>query len=117
MVDRGGQIALCVSANTKALAEGLQRASESNARYYKRIHGHWPFKPGTQLYRAHWAMEDGKWRTLREIAVKAGIPETTVGSRIRDLRKPEGHEHVIRVARSQHSTRLRVYKMEEKADG
>lgn len=80
-------------------------------------HPHKPFKPGTQIYFVHRAMLGGEWLTLGTIAGRAAIPLSTVGSRIRDLRKPEGHEHVIRVARYRLGSALRVYKMEERPDG
>ncbi len=80
-------------------------------------HPHKPFTPGTQPDRVHSAMMDGEWRTLAQIAQRAVVPETTVGTRIRDLRKPKGYEHVIRVARYRLGSALRVYKMEEKPDG
>ena len=77
-------------------------------------HPHKPFKEGTQLDRVHEAMTGGKWLTLAQIAGRATVPETTVGSRMRDLRKLKGHEHVISVQRLRLGSALRVYRMEEK---
>lgn len=77
-------------------------------------HPHKPFKPGTQLDRVHRAMRGSGWLTLEVIAKKADIPETTVGSRIRDLRKPRGYEHRIRVKQVPRTGGLHVYRMEEK---
>lgn len=77
-------------------------------------HPHKPFKPGTQLDRVHHAMLGGGWAILGVIASRAGIPATTVGSRIRDLRKPRGHEHIIHVEPYKPGSKLQVYRMEEK---
>lgn len=77
-------------------------------------HPHKLFKPGTQLDRVHRAMMSGEWTSLTEIAVKAGVPQTTVGSRIRDLRKLKGHEHTIHVREVTSTGHLHVYRMEEK---
>lgn len=42
-----------------------------------------------QLLRVFKVMADGKWRSYAEIAAEADVPEGTVGSRVRDLRKPK----------------------------
>lgn len=34
-------------------------------------------------------MQDGKWRTLSDIADATGHPEASVSARLRDLRKPK----------------------------
>lgn len=75
---------------------------------------HKPFSPGTQLYRVHRAMMGGGWATLTVIAGRADIPTSTIGSRIRDLRKLLGHEHTIHVKEHPMSKRLHLYRMEEK---
>ena len=41
----------------------------------------------SQLDRVRTLMQDGQWRTLREIADKVGDPEASVSARLRDLRK------------------------------
>lgn len=76
-------------------------------------HPHKPFGD-TQLGRVHKAMMGGGWATLAAIASKSGVPLSTVGSRIRDLRKPRGHEHVIFVKEDDYRARLYFYRMEEK---
>lgn len=101
-----GQMAL----NIAAYRDGLGRADAANWR----AHGHPQFKSGTQLDRVHKAMMGGKWATLARIANEAGIPTSTVGSRIRDLRKPKGHEHIIHVEPYKPKSKLHVYRMGEK---
>jgi hypothetical protein len=41
----------------------------------------------TQLDAVFAVMADGRWRTLREIAVATNKPEASVSARLRDLRK------------------------------
>lgn len=65
------------------------------------------------MWRVHWTMHRG-WHSLSWMAAVSGVPATTVGSRIRDLRKPEGYEHIILVKRLRGG--LHLYKMEEKPD-
>ena len=77
-------------------------------------HGHKPFKPGTQLDRVHRAMMTGEWRTLLELSGMSGVSLSTIGSRIRDLRKPKGHEHIIHVTEVTGMAHLHVYRMEER---
>lgn len=40
-------------------------------------------------------MQDGQWRTLREIARETGAPEQSVSARLRDFRKPSGGGHLV----------------------
>lgn len=110
MLAETGQMALGIAVETKPYLDGLKRADAANWR----AHGHPRFKPGTQLDRVHRAMMGGKWATLAQIAGKAVVPESTVGSRIRDLRKLKGHEHIIYVKKLMSFSNAHVYRMEEK---
>lgn len=50
-----------------------------------------------QQQRVYEVMRDGRWRTLAEIAEASNVPLSTVGSRVRDFRKPRfGHFDVQR---------------------
>lgn len=40
-------------------------------------------------------MRDGKWRTLKTIALLTNEPEASVSARLRDLRKPRFGGHVV----------------------
>jgi hypothetical protein len=40
-----------------------------------------------QLLRVYAAIQDGQWRTLREIAEQTGDPESSVSAQLRHLRK------------------------------
>lgn len=40
-------------------------------------------------------MKDGKWRTLKTIALLTNEPEASVSARLRDLRKPRFGGHVV----------------------
>jgi hypothetical protein len=42
---------------------------------------------GTQAKAVFDVMRDGRWRTLREIAVETNYPEASVSARLRDFRK------------------------------
>lgn len=42
-----------------------------------------------QLNRVYALMQDGKWRTLHQIAMITKDPEASVSARLRDLRKPQ----------------------------
>lgn len=42
---------------------------------------------GDQFGRVRSLMEDGRWRTLQEIAASTGDPEASVSARLRDLRR------------------------------
>lgn len=66
------------------------------------------------MWGVHWAMRRG-WHSLVWISLQSNVPATTVGSRIRDLRKPDGYEHTIQVKRLRGG--LHLYKMEERPDG
>ena len=48
-----------------------------------------------QLERVWALMSDGQWRTLREIAFRAGGTEAAVSARLRDLRKPRFGGYVV----------------------
>lgn len=41
------------------------------------------------------AMEDGKWRTLGEIAQATGDPEASVSAQLRHLRKPRFGAYIV----------------------
>jgi len=40
-------------------------------------------------------MLDGKWRTLKHIAMTIGAPEASVSARLRDLRKPRNGGYIV----------------------
>ena len=40
-------------------------------------------------------MMDGKWRTLGEISKATRYPESSIGARLRDFRKPKWGEHTV----------------------
>ena len=40
-------------------------------------------------------MLDGKWRTLKHIAMTIGAPESSVSARLRDLRKPRYGGYIV----------------------
>lgn len=48
-----------------------------------------------QILRVSSLMVDGSWRTLQEIAVSTGDPESSVSARLRDLRKPRFGGHTV----------------------
>ena len=48
-----------------------------------------------QLQRVYHLMSDGKWRSLREIAMAVGGSEAGVSARLRDLRKPHCGGHSV----------------------
>lgn len=41
----------------------------------------------SQLERVRYAMQDGQWHTLRELADRCGGSEASISARLRDLRK------------------------------
>jgi len=48
-----------------------------------------------QLQRVYSVMKDGRWRTLNNISVLASGPESSIGARIRDLRKAKFGEYQV----------------------
>jgi hypothetical protein len=40
-------------------------------------------------------MKDSRWRTLKDISVKVGCPETSVSARLRDFRKRKFGNHTV----------------------
>lgn len=48
-----------------------------------------------QLARIYALMRDGRWRTLREIAMAAEAPESSVSAQLRHLRKPRFGRYVV----------------------
>lgn len=64
-----------------------------------------------QLGRVRLLMNDGKWRTLAEIANDAGGSEASISARLRDLRKHQYGGYVIereRVSGGLYRYRLRI---------
>ena len=49
-----------------------------------------------QLRRVFHLMQDGQWRTLRQISAITGDPETSVSARLRDLRKRKFGGYAVR---------------------
>lgn len=49
-------------------------------------------------------MEDGAWRSLREISLTTGHPEASVSARLRDIRKQEFFKNYTTNSRRQRST-------------
>lgn len=64
-----------------------------------------------QAKRVAEVLADGRWHSLREIADGADTPEGTVGSRIRDLRKPKFGEHTIVTRRHESLPGVFEYRM------
>lgn len=58
-----------------------------------------PARDGERLFRSLAAirqiMADGKWRTLKLIALRANCPEASASARLRDLRKAKFGGHKI----------------------
>lgn len=48
-----------------------------------------------QHARVYSLMEDGRWRTLDEIAALTGDPPASVSARLRDFRKPRFGAHAV----------------------
>jgi hypothetical protein len=48
-----------------------------------------------QILRVYQLMQDGRWRTLDEIAKSTGDPVASVSSQLRHLRKPRFGAHVV----------------------
>ena len=48
-----------------------------------------------QLERIYGVMQDGQWRTLRELAVAARAPESSVSAQLRHLRKERFGSYVV----------------------
>lgn len=49
----------------------------------------------TQLFRVVALMEDGQWRTLKQVAFAVDGSEASVSARLRDLRKPQFGNHKV----------------------
>ena len=57
----------------------------------------------THLEKVKHLMKDGRWRTLKVIAITVGCSEAGASARLRDLRKAWGGSHIVerrRVAES-----------------
>jgi hypothetical protein len=56
-----------------------------------------PDRPRTGSVRTavYLLMGDGRWRTVREIALELGVRESSAGAKLRDLRKPECGGHTV----------------------
>ena len=48
-----------------------------------------------QLLRVWECMQDGRWRTLKEIAATTGDPEASISAQLRHLRKPRFGGHIV----------------------
>ena len=48
-----------------------------------------------QLLRIFEVVKDGKWRTLKEIALLTGDPEASISAQLRHLRKPRFGSHEV----------------------
>ena len=48
-----------------------------------------------QIRRVYDCMEDGKWRTLDEIAWRTTDPQASISAQLRNLRKPRFGGHVV----------------------
>lgn len=44
-------------------------------------------------------MQDGRWRTLREIEDETGFPQSSISARLRDFRKPKFGGHTVERSR------------------
>lgn len=65
----------------------------------------------SQLGRVYRLMRDGKWRTLREIAMLVNGSEAGVSARLRDLRKPKFGGYTLQSKRRFDS--LWIYRLED----
>lgn len=71
------------------------------ARDYERLKG--------QLQQVHATMADGRWYSLRDLALRCNGSEASVSARLRDLRKPK---YGARTIERRHVTRgLFLYRM------
>lgn len=64
------------------------------------------------------AMSNGRWWTLRELSLRSGVSELSIGSRVRDLRKEKFGSHKVdqkRVAGGLYMYRLKVEPQRELA--
>jgi uncharacterized protein (DUF2132 family) len=48
-----------------------------------------------QLLRIWEAVSDGRWYTLKDIAVQTGDPEPSISAQLRHLRKPRFGGHIV----------------------
>lgn len=65
-----------------------------------------------QIKRVYDCMQDGRWRTLAEIADTTGDPAASVSAQLRNLRKPKFGSHIIeRRARGDRSHGLFEYRL------
>ena len=48
-----------------------------------------------QLLRIFEVVKDGRWRTLKEIALLTGDPEASISAQLRHLRKPRFGSHEV----------------------
>ncbi len=72
-----------------------------------------------QLQRVYNVMKDSRWRTLNNISVLASGPESSIGARIRDLRKPKFGEYRIDRKRDSINKGMFLYRLvtPEKSQG
>lgn len=48
-----------------------------------------------QMFKIWELMKDGRWRSLREIAVATGSPEASASAQLRNFRKPRFGGHIV----------------------
>jgi len=63
-----------------------------------------------QLARVQAVLSDGKWISLRELSILANGPESSIGARLRDLRKDKFGGHTVH--RKRESGGLFLYRLE-----
>jgi uncharacterized protein (DUF2132 family) len=69
-----------------------------------------------QLLRIWEAVSDGRWYTLKDIAVRTGDPEPSISAQLRHLRKPRFGGHIVEreyVANGLYQYRVMVRETEE----
>jgi hypothetical protein len=65
-----------------------------------------------QLLRIWTTMKDRRWRTLHEIALATGDPESSISAQLRHLRKPRFGSHTVeRRARGDRAAGLHEYRL------
>jgi hypothetical protein len=62
------------------------------------------------LRKVYDAMSNGRWWSLHELSLRSGVSELSIGSRVRDLRKPKFGSH--KVDQNRISGGLYMYRLE-----
>jgi len=72
-----------------------------------------------QSKRVYNVMKDGRWRTLNNISMLANGPESSIGARIRDLRKPKFGKYQVDRKRDSINKGMFLYRLvtPEKSQG